>query len=139
LPLDRLVLLRLSYFDFFGRPHDDGRMIVMDAASPRVLNLFKKLYNIKFPIEKIHLTSEYSGDDNISMAANNTSSYNCREVTGGGLPSSHSYGIAIDINPTVNPYVSPIDKKKGTMEVLPYQGTEFMGRGIRLENTDDEK
>ncbi len=33
-----------------------------------------------------------------------TSSYNCRAITGGSGPSLHSYGIALDVNANTNPY-----------------------------------
>jgi hypothetical protein len=40
------------------------------------------------------------------MADNNTSAFNCREMTGRpGIFSQHAFGRAIDINPLVNPYV----------------------------------
>ena len=39
------------------------------------------------------------------MAANNTSSINYREVTGGKKLSNHGLGFAIDINPLLNPYI----------------------------------
>jgi hypothetical protein len=39
------------------------------------------------------------------MEANNTSSFNYREVTGGGRLSNHAYGRAVDINTFFNPYV----------------------------------
>ncbi|MDD9205334.1 M15 family metallopeptidase, partial [Georgenia sp. 10Sc9-8] len=48
----------------------------------------------------------YGGDDGASMAANNTSAFNCRTITGGSGWSEHSYGRAIDINPLANPYVA---------------------------------
>lgn len=34
-----------------------------------------------------------------------TDSYNCREITGGSGRSLHSYGIALDVNWTTNPYL----------------------------------
>jgi hypothetical protein len=40
------------------------------------------------------------------MAANNTSAFNCRFVSGTARWSEHAYGRAIDINPVQNPYVS---------------------------------
>jgi hypothetical protein len=55
------------------------------------------------------------------MAANNTSAFNCRSVTGGGGFSEHSYGTAIDLNPVQNPYLS------GAL-VLPEQGRPYIGR-----------
>ena len=52
------------------------------------------------------LVSEYNNDDDLSMADNNTSAFNFRPITGGGGWSNHAYGLAIDINPKYNPYVS---------------------------------
>ena len=47
----------------------------------------------------------YDGDDDASMADNNSSGFNARPVTGAVSGwSKHSYGIAIDINPVINPY-----------------------------------
>jgi len=65
----------------------------------------------------------YEADDDRSMAANNTSAFNCREVTGRpGVWSEHAYGRAIDINPIQNPYVT----SKG--DVLPPAGAEYVDR-----------
>jgi len=59
-----------------------------------------------FQIERITPIEEFNGDDDASMAANNTSAFNCRDVTGQpGKFSNHSWGRAIDINPLINPYV----------------------------------
>jgi hypothetical protein len=55
------------------------------------------------------------------MAANNTSAYNCRKVTGGTSWSEHSYGKAIDINPIQNPYVNG-------STVLPSAGKSYVSR-----------
>lgn len=42
------------------------------------------------------------------MEANNTSAFNCRDVTGKPwVFSRHNYGGAIDINPIQNPYITP--------------------------------
>ena len=50
-------------------------------------------------------SSDYGGDDDRSMAADNTSAYNCRRVAGSDRWSDHAYGAAIDINPVENPYL----------------------------------
>jgi hypothetical protein len=34
-----------------------------------------------------------------------TGSYNCRPITGGSVPSSHSWGTSVDVNWDTNPYV----------------------------------
>ena len=54
----------------------------------------------------MRLVDEYRGDDERSMAANNTSGYNCRRVAGSAAWSDHAYGTAIDINPVQNPYLT---------------------------------
>jgi hypothetical protein len=63
----------------------------------------------------------YDGDDDASMADNNTSAFNCREITGGGALSRHSFGVAIDINPVQNPYVNDD-------LVLPAAGSDYATR-----------
>ena len=46
-------------------------------------------------------------DDHRSMAADNTSAFNCRFVAGSdGVWSEHAYGRALDLNPLENPYVT---------------------------------
>ena len=54
----------------------------------------------------MELVSDYGGDDEKSMAANNTSGFNCRTVAGTDRWSQHSFGAAIDLNPVQNPYVT---------------------------------
>jgi hypothetical protein len=51
--------------------------------------------------------SAYRGSDDASMAADNTSGFNCRPAVGSrtGGWSMHAYGEAIDVNPVENPYV----------------------------------
>ena len=47
------------------------------------------------------------GDDYASMAAGNTSAFNCRDVTGRpGVRSPHSWGRSLDVNTWENPYRS---------------------------------
>jgi hypothetical protein len=67
----------------------------------------------------------YDADDAKSMADNNTSALNHREITGGGLNSLHSYGLAIDINPVQNPYV----KRSGeVLSFSPQAGIDYANR-----------
>ena len=51
----------------------------------------------------MRLVDDYGGNDHRSMAANNTSGFNCRSVAGSRAWSAHAYGAAIDINPVQNP------------------------------------
>ncbi|MFN7038014.1 MAG: M15 family metallopeptidase [Alphaproteobacteria bacterium] len=123
--IDRLRLLSLSYYGFDNNVHDDGQMIVLDIVSDRVLIIFKELYNKKFPIKKIKLMNDYNGDDDLSMKDNNSSAFMCREITGGGKASLHSYGVAIDINPIQNPYFKPSDQN---IILSPIKSSYFVNR-----------
>lgn len=101
-----LVLLTLPFLDFEGQPRL-GQMIVAKRVADTVSSVFKELFESKaFRIQRMELIDKYGGDDAKSMAANNTSAFNCRLVTGGKRLSNHAYGTAIDINPVQNPWVS---------------------------------
>ena len=54
----------------------------------------------------MQLVDHYGGDDFRSIEADNTSAFNCRAATGSTHWSQHAYGLAIDVNPIENPYVS---------------------------------
>jgi hypothetical protein len=53
----------------------------------------------------MELIDNYDADDNRSMSANNTSSFNYRKIKGSDKLSKHAFGMAIDINPLYNPCV----------------------------------
>lgn len=103
--LDALSYLELPHWGFDGAIHR-GELVVATTVATGVLGVFRALYDARFPIEKIRLVDEYGADDDLSMADNNTSAFNCRRTTGGTSWSQHSYGTAIDINPVQNPYIS---------------------------------
>lgn len=95
----------VSHYDFEGEVQR-GELIVNAKVADEIVEIFKEVFEAKYPIEKMVLVSEYNNDDDLSMADNNTSAFNFREITGGGGWSNHAYGLAIDINPKINPYVS---------------------------------
>ena len=70
-----------------------------------LVTVFGRLYRARWPIRHMRPASEYGGDDDRSMAADNTSAYNCRRVAGTRHWSAHAYGAAIDLNPVENPFV----------------------------------
>lgn len=102
-----------------------GEMVVNQAISQDVLDIFKILFENRYPIEKIVLIDNYGADDEKSMSDNNSSAFNFRFVQGTRVLSSHSHGMAIDINPLVNPYVVKTDK--GTF-VSPKAGMPYVDR-----------
>ena len=114
-------MLTLSYWDFDGR-EQTGRLVVNEAVAGEVTAIFRELHAKKFPIERMQTVEEYGGSDDRSMEANNTSAFNCRDMTGQpGKFSNHSWGRAIDLNPLTNPYV------KGA-KVLPEAGRAYLDR-----------
>src|SRR5262249_14438119 len=89
---------------------DNGEIMVMDAAAESVQRIFTKLREIRFPIAKARLINHYDGSDDASIADNNTSAFNSRNVAGTNTLSLHAYGLAIDINPVQNPYVERTER-----------------------------
>jgi hypothetical protein len=74
------------------------------AVSP-LTSVFRRLFTVRFPIERMVPIDAYRGDDDVSVTANNTSAFNCRAPDGGSGWSQHAYGLAVDVNPLRNPYV----------------------------------
>jgi D-alanyl-D-alanine carboxypeptidase len=100
----QLRRLEVSYWGF-DRKRRVGSIVVRDTAARDVLSVFRKLYAARFPIRRLRLVEAYKGSDDASMAADNTSGFNCRYVSGSRRWSQHAYGLAIDINPVENPFV----------------------------------
>lgn len=107
-PPSDLRHLTVPYVGFDGQAHI-GEMVIHADHATDVVEVFRKLYDERWPIQQMKLVSDYGGDDNRSMAANNTSGYNCRQVAGQDNWSDHAYGRAIDINPVQNPYLTGSD------------------------------
>jgi poly-gamma-glutamate capsule biosynthesis protein CapA/YwtB (metallophosphatase superfamily) len=103
--LTDLRYVQMSYLGFDGAVHT-GEMVVHEKYAAAVVDVFHQLYDARWPIRRMRLVDDYQGDDERSMAANNTSGYNCRRIDGSDNWSGHAYGAAIDINPVQNPYLT---------------------------------
>jgi len=117
-----LRLLTLEHWGFDGAVHD-GELVVHEDVAQGVLGVFRTLFAERFPIAGLQLVDVYAGDDGRSMAANNSSGFNCRRIE--GRPdewSQHAYGRAIDLNPVQNPQVS------GSGDVVPAAGSAHVDR-----------
>jgi hypothetical protein len=101
----QLRTVRLSYWGFDGERHI-GRLVVRRTVTGDVVAAFRSIYRNRFPIRRIVPVSAYRGSDDASMAADNTSAFNCRRVEGSSSWSEHAYGEAIDVNPIENPYIA---------------------------------
>lgn len=125
--LDALRLLTLDHWGFDGEVHV-GRLVVHEDQAAPLLRVFEAIFAARYPIARMRLVDAYGGNDDLSMADDNTSSFNCRPKTGQSTGfSEHSYGRAIDINPIRNPYVTT----SGTAS--PPAGARFAKRSLKEE------
>lgn len=121
-PIEDLRIVVMNHWGFDGRVHHGGMLMVHEDVARKVVVAFRELFRVKFPIRRMRLIEHYDGDDDASMAEDNSSAFNCRAITGQpGTFSVHSYGKAIDINTVENPYV------KGDL-VLPPAGADYLDR-----------
>lgn len=99
-----LRYVRIKYYDFDGNVKD-GELVVNEKIAQDTVEIFYDLYQHKYPLQEVSLIDKYGGDDDKSMRANNTSAFNYRVIAGSENLSRHAYGMAIDINPRINPCV----------------------------------
>ena len=104
-PYEDLRQVSVLYVDFSGETKQ-GEIICNKAIAQDLVEIFYELYCNEYQIDKIRLIDEYDADDDLSCADNNTSCFNFRTVYGSGNLSKHALGLAIDINPFQNPYVT---------------------------------
>lgn len=121
---DDLRYLRVLHRDKDGNAIV-GEMVCHKSVANNLLLVFKELYENHYPIERMLLVEHYGGDDEASMRDNNTSCFNQRQITSGGMLSRHSYGLAVDINPRYNPYFR---MKNGKAIIKPEESTEYLDR-----------
>jgi hypothetical protein len=117
-----LRTLRVSYVGFDGRART-GAIVVNRDVTGEVTTIFRRLYAAQFPIHRMQPVANYGGSDPRSMAADNTSGFNCRYAVAPGPKhwSVHAYGEAIDVNTVENPYVE-------SGRVLPAAGRAYLDR-----------
>ena len=111
LPREDLRYIHVLHKDLEGNTHE-GEIICNVYIAYDVLDIFMKLYDAGYPIEKIRLVDEYDANDELSMRDNNSSSFNFRFISHTTKISKHGLGLAVDINTLYNPYVKEVDGKK---------------------------
>lgn len=110
---DGLRLIRVNYWAYDGYRRR-GEMVVNARAVGPVTGALKEMYRRKLPIRSMYRVDRFGwskklggGNDYKSMAAGNSSAFNCRSVVNKpGVRSPHSYGGAVDLNTWENPYRS---------------------------------
>lgn len=114
LPRSSLRYVTTNYWGFDGYRYR-GEMVVHASIARNVKGIFQDFYRIRYPIRQMRLVDDFGrsrwkgANDYRSMAADNTSAFNCRYVVGREphVLSPHASGRSIDINPWENPYISP--------------------------------
>jgi poly-gamma-glutamate synthesis protein (capsule biosynthesis protein) len=117
---DALAYLRIDHVTFDGGV-GEGELVVANAIAPRTVALFRRLWELGFPIRQMRLVDEFAADDGRSMAADNCSAFNFRVVSGTQRLSQHALGLAIDINPVENPW-------RRAEGLVPIEGAAFADR-----------
>ncbi len=79
-PLKDLRYLHVLHVGFDGETHE-GELICNTSIAADLLDIFKKLYEAGYQIEKIRLVDEYNADDELSMRDNNSSCFNFRFIS----------------------------------------------------------
>lgn len=119
--LDDLRLVQVRFVGFDDEVHT-GELVVHHTLAKDVALIFGELFAAGFQIERMERIEQFAGSDDASMAANNTSAFNCRAISGRkGVFSRHAFGVAIDVNPQTNPFV-----RKGKVD--PPGGEKFLDR-----------
>jgi hypothetical protein len=118
----QLRTVSVSYVGFDGAAHT-GRIVVNAQVVGDVETVFRRLYAARFPIRRMEPVAAFGGSDDRSMAADNTSGFNCRYAVAPGPKrwSVHAYGEAIDVNTVENPYLEG-------GKVLPPAGRAYVTR-----------
>lgn len=124
-PLEELRVLTVTHYNFDAEV-SIGEIMVHKQIAQQIVDIFKELFERKFPIHSIKLIQEFQGNDVLSMEANNSSAFNFRKIANSNKISMHSYGVAIDINPLQNPYIRY--DNQNILSIQPQASKDFLDR-----------
>jgi hypothetical protein len=89
IPIEDLAYVQVSHYDLKGKICS-GELVVHKKLAEPVMQIFKDIFEAKFPIEKMRLIDEYDADDDRSMEDNNSSAFCYRSITNRpGVVSNH--------------------------------------------------
>lgn len=134
--LNDLRYLNVKYYDF-NNEIQTGELICNEYIAEDLIDIFYELFINEYQIEKIKLIDEYQGDDDLSMADNNSSSFNYRTIANTSKLSNHALGLAIDINPFYNPYIVPGKGVNGGDYIVPEGSQSFCDRSLDFNHKID--
>ena len=120
-----LRYLKLLHWDYDQQTHL-GEMVCNAAIAHELVDIFRQLYQARYPIQRMVLPDNYGADDEQQMRANNTSCFCYRAISGTKHLSKHARGLAVDLNTLYNPYVIP--RKGGRTEIQPTTAAKYADR-----------
>jgi hypothetical protein len=116
-----LAWVRLTFWGFDAQRHT-GELLVHRTVVRDVVEVFRVLYRVRFPQERVAIVRAWDPDAPSTGDGNGTGAFVCRASTGSTYFSQHAYGLAIDVNSFQNPYA------KGRV-LLPELGSSYLARG----------
>ncbi|MDA9002548.1 M15 family metallopeptidase [Flavobacteriaceae bacterium] len=124
------TIITVFYYGFDNKIHQ-GQVVCHYLFADKIKSVFEMLLKDKFSIFSVIPVHHFNWSDTESMKANNTSCFNFRKSQN-GQTSEHSKGLAIDINPFQNPYISRKSKAypKGATYNINEKGTITKGSNI---------
>ena len=96
--IEELQLINVEYYSMDGKIHR-GQILTNKKMVADIKTVFEFILKEKFPVKQVIPVVKYNWNDELSMQANNTYSFCYRNVA----YSKHAHGMAIDINPLLNP------------------------------------
>ena len=133
---DDLCYVHIMHIDFEGNS-TEGELICNAYIAQDLVEIFYELYRNEYQLERVLLIDEYDGDGIASMEDNNTSCFNYQVVEGSSNLSKHAYGLAIDVNPFYNPYITY--NKDGSQKVSPAAAASYADRSASFPYKIDEE
>ena len=118
--VNELRYVQMTFWGFDGLAHR-GELILNAAVVDDVVDVFRTLFEARFPIEEMRIVTQADVDAPPTGDGNNTTSFVCRAVVGGSRFSEHAFGLAVDVNPFQNPYL------RGEV-LLPELSTAYLDR-----------
>jgi hypothetical protein len=118
--LTDLRYVTVSFWGFDGR-HHTGELVVHRRVADRLVSVFARLHQARFPIEQMRLVTTADLRARPTGDGNNTAAFVCRRARKQTRWSAHAYGLAVDLNPFHNPY------RRGDL-VLPELASAYLDR-----------
>lgn len=131
-----LAYLTIPYYNYDGQVMD-GHMICSEDVADEVLDIFAELFDNMYPIQSIEIAEEFeekktnmlSTIESASKGSNNTTCLMYK--TDGDDFDKSAYGLAIDINPLLNPDTSG-------EETMPRNAVKYADRDdVELTSTEE--